>query len=57
MVRHTGTRYQLIITHCPKYKIEGINYMLQTGEQGKSGNIITIMALGGMALGKSLPKH
>ena len=57
MVRHTGTRYQLIITYCPKYKIEGINYMLQTGKQGKSGNIITIMALGGMALGRSLPKH
>ena len=46
MVRHTDTRYQLIITHCPKYRIEGINCMLQTGEQGKSGNMITIIALG-----------
>jgi len=23
MVRHTGTRHQPIITHCPKYRIEG----------------------------------
>jgi len=22
MVRHTGTRHQPIITHCPKYRIE-----------------------------------
>ena len=24
MVRHTGTRHQPIIAHCPKYRIEGI---------------------------------
>ena len=23
MVRHTGTRHQPIIAHCPKYRIEG----------------------------------
>jgi len=57
MVRHTGTRYQPIITHCSKYRIEGIDCMLQTEEQGESGNVITTMALGKMALDRSLPKH
>jgi len=57
MVRHTGTRYQPIITHCSKYRIEGIDCMLQTEEQGESRNVITTMALGKMALDRSLPKH
>jgi len=28
MVRHTGTRHQPIIAYCPKYRIEGIDHML-----------------------------
>ena len=31
--------------------------MLQIGEQGMSGNVITTMALGKMVLGGSLPKY
>jgi len=53
MVRHTGIRHWPIIAHCPKYRIEGIDCMLQTGEQGKSGNTIKKIT----ALGESLSKY